>query len=80
MQLETVRVVSPESEDNDLGFIVINKSDLTDEHELFVEAGDAPKKVGIAELRAALTEKGIEFPEGAKKAELQALLDASNQA
>lgn len=37
----------------------------------------APQKLGIAELRAALTEKGIAFPDGAKKAELQALLDAA---
>lgn len=35
MQVETVRVVSPVTEENDLGYIVINKSDLTDEHELF---------------------------------------------
>lgn len=38
---------------------------------------DASKKLGIAELREALTAKGIAFPEGAKKAELQALFDAS---
>ncbi|MCA3183914.1 MAG: hypothetical protein INH12_30105 [Cupriavidus sp.] len=79
MQLETVRVVAPETEDNDQGFIVINKSDLTDEHELYVEATDAPRKLGIAELRAALTEKGIEFDADAKKADLQKLLDAANQ-
>ena len=30
----------------------------------------------VAELKAALTEKGIEIPAGAKKADLQALLDA----
>ena len=45
-----------------------------------VEADDKdpqdPKKLGIAELREALTAKGIAFPEGAKKAELQALFDA----
>jgi hypothetical protein len=37
MELETVKVVSPVSEDNPTGYIVINKSDLTEEHELFVE-------------------------------------------
>jgi len=79
MQLETVRIVAPESEDNDLGYIVINKSDLTEAHVLYVEVPDAPKKLGIADLRAALTEKGIEIPEGAKKADLQELLDAANQ-
>lgn len=40
MQLETVRVVSPVSEDNPTGFIVINKSDLTEDHKLFVEEGE----------------------------------------
>lgn len=80
MQLETVKVVSPVSEDNTHGYIVINKSDLTDEHELFDEgAKKAEKGPSIGDLRATLTEKGIEFPEGAKKAELQALLDAANQ-
>jgi len=46
-----------------------------------VEADDKDpqdaKKLGIAELREALTAKGIAFPEGAKKAELQALFDAA---
>lgn len=31
----------------------------------------------VEELRAALTAKGIEIPDGAKKAELAALLDAA---
>lgn len=44
MQLETVRVVSPVSEDNPHGYIVINKSDLTDEHKLFVEPADDGEK------------------------------------
>ena len=80
MQLETVKVVSEVSDDNPHGYIVINKSDLTDEHELFGEgAKKAEKGPGVADLRAALTEKGIEIPEGAKKAELQAMLDAANQ-
>ena len=33
--IPTVRVVSPVSDDNPHGFIVINEADLTDEHELF---------------------------------------------
>lgn len=33
------------------------------------------KTMTVAELKEALAEKGIEVPEGAKKAELQALLD-----
>jgi hypothetical protein len=40
MLLETAKIVSPVSDENPYGFIVINKSDLTDEHELFVEEAD----------------------------------------
>lgn len=38
------------------------------------------KALTVAQIKDALTEKGIEIPEGAKKAELQALLDAATQA
>lgn len=38
---------------------------------------DGTKKATVAELREALTAKGIAIPEGAKKADLQALLDAA---
>lgn len=38
---------------------------------------EGAKKATVAELREALTAKGIEIPEGAKKADLQALLDAA---
>lgn len=79
MQLETVKVVSPVSDDNPLGFIVINKTDLTADHELFDEDGakkdPAAKALNVDQLKAALTEKGISIPDGAKKADLQALLD-----
>lgn len=38
---------------------------------------DGAKKATVAELREALTAKGIAIPDGAKKPELQALLDAA---
>lgn len=38
---------------------------------------DRPAFVSVQALREALTAKGIEIPQGAKKAELQALLDAA---
>lgn len=80
MELETVKVASPVSEENPLGYIVINKSDLTDEHQVFDEKkAPALKGPSIEEIRAALTEKGIEFAADAKKADLQKLLDAANQ-
>jgi hypothetical protein len=37
---------------------------------------DAPQKLTIAQLRETLTVRGVAFDEGAKKADLQALLDA----
>ena len=41
MQLETVKVVSPVSDDNPNGYIVINKSDFNEEeHELFDTEAD----------------------------------------
>ncbi|WP_416048952.1 HeH/LEM domain-containing protein [Cupriavidus basilensis] len=134
MQCETVKVVSPVSEGNPLGFIVINKSDLTNEHELFearrqpvaaridldtalaslpgeytdaeyvvtqmrahfgdLFTADDESKVrslvkekdrnpsdglNVEQLKAALTEKGIEIPDGAKKADLQVLVDAASK-
>lgn len=41
------------------------------------DASEGAKKASIGELRDALTAKGIPIPEGAKKADLQALLDAA---
>lgn len=64
--------------DNQEGFCEINESDFdAAKHELFDADLEGAKKATVAELREALTAKGIEIPEGAKKAELQALLDAS---
>lgn len=73
--LETVRIKAEVSDDNPLGYIVINKTDFNeDEQELF---GDESAATGgkKADLQAALTAKGIAFPANATKAELQALLD-----
>lgn len=77
MQLETVKVVSPVSEDNPHGYIVINKTDLTDEHELFEEGEPDPAKMSVAQMRDALTKGGIAFDASAKKADLLALLTAA---
>jgi hypothetical protein len=74
--IPTIRIKSEPSEDNPLGFIVINESDFdADKHELF-DAEPVAKPLGIAELRDTLTARGIEFDPTAKKADLQALLDA----
>jgi len=81
MELKTVKIVSPVTDENPLGYIVINETDLTKEHEVFDEEGakKADKSLSVADLKAALTEKGVEIPEGAKKADLQALLDEANK-
>lgn len=51
MELETVKVVSPVSDDNPNGYIVINKSDFDEKvHELFVEK---PAKPAKADKKAA---------------------------
>jgi hypothetical protein len=71
--IPTVRITSPVSDENPLGFVVINECDFdADLHELF----DAPQKpLGIKALRDELTARGIAFDADAKKADLQALLD-----
>lgn len=59
-------------------FVLINEEDFdADKHELFDGELEGVKKATIAGVRAALAAKGIEIPEGAKKADLQALLDAN---
>lgn len=75
---ETVETMKIKPAHADQGeFVVINKADfdpaIHEEHGIEVEAS---KRLGIAELREALTQKGIEFPKGAKAADLQSLLDA----
>ncbi len=68
-------------------FVLIYKDEFDPEkgHELYDENVPAQgaegepeggKKASVAELRAALAERGIDIPDGAKKADLQALLDA----
>lgn len=46
--METVKIKSPKSEDNPLGFVVINATDLTDEHELFDKPAEEPKPAAQA--------------------------------
>jgi hypothetical protein len=77
MSIETVRITSPVSDDNPDGFIVINKSDFDpDQHALF-DTEAAEPGMSAKELKAALTERGIEFKSNASKADLKALLDAA---
>jgi hypothetical protein len=73
--LATVQIASPVSDDNPLGFIVINESDFdANTQELFgAEAVTATAK----QMKEALTARGTEFKPNASKADLQALLDAA---
>lgn len=54
MECPTLKVVSPVSDENPLGYIVINESDLTEEHEVFGESADAAADVA-AEPKAKRT-------------------------
>jgi hypothetical protein len=80
MQCETVKVVSPKSDDNPTGYIVINKSDLTKDHTLYEEPVESSatdnSKLTVLQLKEALFAAGIVFDENAKKVDLVALLDA----
>lgn len=76
--IPTVKVKT-DATDNEHGFYVINEADFDPAvHELFKEvdeAGDSGlSKMTVAELKDALTAKGIAFPDNAKKADLVALL------
>ncbi len=58
-------------------YMVINESDFDkDAHELFVEK-DGPNEGTVEWIKGELASLEVEIPEGAKKAELQELLDAS---
>lgn len=64
-------------------FVLINEDDFdADVHKRYEEgakkAGSQPKAPTVEDLKAALAAKGIEIPEGAKKADLQALLDKAD--
>lgn len=86
--IETVRVKCPITEDNEQGFFVINKVDLTDEHVL-AEVADVAEATNVvnehsadvgsmtkAQLQAHLHELGIEFSATDNKARLLALCSA----
>lgn len=47
MTVETVRIKSPVIDGNELGFVLINKEDLTDEHELFDKAEGKEAKAAV---------------------------------
>ncbi len=62
-------------------FVHINEKDFNpDFHELLDEAEKPKKATTIDDIRAALTAKGIQFDEKAKKPELQKLLDDAAKA
>lgn len=43
MELETVKIAADVTTENPLGYIVINKTDLTEDHELFDESAKKTK-------------------------------------
>lgn len=75
--------VSPErkAELRAQGYKIIDAKFAPDGHERQDAAaqGGEGEKLGVADIRAKLTELGVEFDPKAKKADLQALLDAAAQ-
>lgn len=75
--METIQIKSTD-EASQGTFVIINKADFdASKHELF-GAEPAAKPLTVAELREELTARAIEFDPAAKKADLQALLDAAD--
>lgn len=77
----TVAIKAAITEDNPTGYVVINESDFdASQHEKFGDdEGESESKPSMTakELKAALTERGIEFAANASKADLQTLLDGA---
>ena len=69
MIIQTLKIVDADLES---GFRIINSTDIADTDVVI----DASSGLTVAELREALSARGIDIPDGAKKPELQALLDA----
>ncbi|MBA4710541.1 hypothetical protein [Aquitalea aquatica] len=58
MELETVKIAAEVTAENPLGYIVINKTDLTEDHALFDELAkdDSSKKAKGKKTAAATTD------------------------
>jgi len=71
-QCETVAVKA----DNDDGYMIINKADVTKDHEVIGGEVPEPPKPGSKDaLKALCDEAKLEYSEDATKADLQKLLD-----
>lgn len=71
--MDTVKVKCPITTGNADGFYIINKSDLTDKHELLEEAEEVEKFIEDmtkAQLQAHLHRLGVEFSATDNKARL----------
>lgn len=75
MEPETIKVKPWGDGQGD--FVVINKDDFNPQVQELFDDG-SKKDLTVAQLRDALTAKGIAIPDGAKKSDLQDLLDAKS--
>ena len=73
---ETCPTVRIKSASADQGFVIINQADFIDgTDELFDPVNsDGDKVLSLAQIRDALTARGVEFDPRARKADLAALL------
>lgn len=76
MTVETVKIAVDVSEQNPLGFVIINKDDFSDDMKLFGDES-SNDKLTVAQIRDLLTEKNIDFAPNAKKSELIELLNSA---
>ena len=79
--MNTVNIKAEKTEDNPLGYIVINEVDFVEgKDELFVEEDAAEEKsiskMTVEELKAFLDSKSIAYTAEDKKADLLALAEA----
>lgn len=82
MEIETVKIQTPPSDDNPTGIVIINKSDFDPEAMTLADGEAAPevksfKAMNKADLQQFLTDAGVPFDGSMTKAELLSLCEAA---
>jgi hypothetical protein len=74
MTIKTIKIKPSHESQGD--HVLINEDDFDPEkHERFDEAHPSEKAMTVAEMRDALTAKGVQFDPALRKGELRALLE-----
>lgn len=79
--MTTVRIKTEPCNGNPEGIVIINKSDYDPDKHTLADADEVAAEgfasMNVAQLKEHLDGKGVEYPKGAKKAELLALCEGN---